>query len=94
MSSVPSDSIVLISSDNISFTINRKVALLSGTIKNMLSSSFQESQTNEIRFPDINGNILEKVVEYLSYKGSRWLTKWNLRVILRVMFLNLLSNQK
>lgn len=60
----------LISSDGFSFIIERKCALASGTIKNMLSSpgQFTESQSNEIHFKDIKGIILEKICKYLYYK--------------------------
>ena len=62
----------LISSDNLEFIIERKAALGSGTIKNMLSSpgNFIESIQNEIKFPDIRGEILEKICKYLEYKGK------------------------
>ena len=45
----------LISSDNMEFIIEREYALASGTIKNMLSSSgqFTESRQNEIHLRDI-----------------------------------------
>jgi hypothetical protein len=45
----------LISADNMEFIIDRKCALASGTIKNMLSSpgQFSESVQNEIHFRDI-----------------------------------------
>ncbi|KAJ3368770.1 Transcription elongation factor B (SIII), polypeptide 1 (15kDa, elongin C) [Kappamyces sp. JEL0680] len=60
----------LISSDQFEFIIDRKCALASGTIKNMLSSpgQFSESVQNEITFRDIKGVILEKVCKYLYYK--------------------------
>lgn len=60
----------LISSDGFEFIIERRCALASGTIKNMLSSpgQFTESVQNEINFRDIKAVILEKVCKYLYYK--------------------------
>lgn len=40
----------------------------SETIQAMLEGSFRESEDNIIRFPDIQGPILEKVIQYLHYK--------------------------
>lgn len=57
----------LISSDGKEFMIEKEVAKMSGTIKIMLESQFSESK-GEIHFQEINGIILEKVVEYLNYK--------------------------
>jgi hypothetical protein len=60
----------LISSDHFEFVIDRKCALASGTIKNMLSSpgQFTEAVQNEITFRDIKGIVLEKICKYLYYK--------------------------
>ena len=57
----------LISAEGHEFFVNRRVALVSGTIKNMLSGQFAESR-GEIRFPEISACILEKVIQYLYYK--------------------------
>ena len=40
----------------------------SETISAMLEGSFRESEDNVIRFPDIHGPILEKVIMYLYYR--------------------------
>ena len=40
----------------------------SETMKAMLEGDFREAQDNVIRFPDIQGPILEKVIQYLYYK--------------------------
>jgi transcription elongation factor B subunit 1 len=65
----------LVSADRQVFVIERRVALAAGLIRTMLSnSSFAESK-GEIEFPEIQGAILEKVIQYLHYKvkhqGSR-----------------------
>ncbi|CAG8453963.1 8517_t:CDS:2 [Funneliformis caledonium] len=51
----------LTSSDGFEFYIERNAALISGTIKNMLSSP--------VHFRDITAVILEKVCQYLYYKS-------------------------
>ncbi len=50
------------------FFITRKAAMVSGTIRAMLSGGFSESMNNEIRFPEISTNILEKSIQYCYYK--------------------------
>merc|ERR1711934_1351189 len=59
----------LISSDGYEFVIEREAAMVSGTIKNMLSSPgmFVES-SGEITFPEIPAVVLEKVCQYFHYK--------------------------
>ena len=49
------------------FFVNRKVATVSGTIKAMLQGPFAESR-GEIKFPEIEGHVLEKVIQYMYYK--------------------------
>merc|ERR1711988_1372601 len=59
----------LISSEGDVFLIERDAAMVSGTIKNMLSSPgmFVES-SGEITFPEIPAVVLEKVCQYFHYK--------------------------
>ncbi|RIA99492.1 BTB/POZ protein [Glomus cerebriforme] len=66
----PTEYVKLISSDGFEFYIERNAVLVSGTIKNMLSSprQFMESEQNEVHFRDITVVILEKVCQYLYYK--------------------------
>ncbi|KAI8804268.1 BTB/POZ protein [Cladochytrium replicatum] len=65
-----SDTVKLISVDGFEFVIDRKCAMASGTIKNMLSSpgQFTESLQSEITFRDIKAVVLERVCQYLYYK--------------------------
>ncbi|KAI8999301.1 hypothetical protein HDU85_006085 [Gaertneriomyces sp. JEL0708] len=65
-----SETVKLISADGFEFVIDRKCAMASGTIKNMLSSpgQFTESVQNTVNFRDIKAVILEKVCKYLYYK--------------------------
>jgi len=57
----------LVSAEGHEFYIHKKCAMVSGTIKAMLSGQFAESR-GEVRFPEIPGVILERVVQYLYYK--------------------------
>merc|ERR1711977_692637 len=59
----------LISSEGHEFIVERDAAMVSGTIKNMLSSPgmFVES-SGEITFPEISATVLEKVCQYFHYK--------------------------
>jgi len=59
--------IKLISAEGHEFYVHKKCAMVSGTIKMMLSGQFAESR-GEVRFPEIPGIILERVVQYLYYK--------------------------
>lgn len=59
--------IKLKSAEGHEFFVDRKCAMVSGTIKAMLSGQFAESR-GEISFPEIPGIILEKLIQYLYYK--------------------------
>lgn len=62
--------VTLISADGHEFKCPKKAALVSGTIKSMLSgpAEFAETETGEINFREISTPILEKVIEYFHYK--------------------------
>jgi transcription elongation factor B subunit 1 len=62
-----SSMVKLISAEGHEFFIDRRCAMVSGTIKAMLSGQFAESR-GEVRFPEIPGVILERVIQYLYYK--------------------------
>jgi len=56
---------------SIQFIMERSIAIEgSETISAMLEGPgmFRESEDNMIRFPDIQGLVLEKVIQYLHYK--------------------------
>lgn len=59
--------IKLISAERHEFYVDRRCALVSGTIRNMLSAQFAESR-GEVTFPEIPGFILEKAIQYMYYK--------------------------
>mmetsp|Transcript_18526 Transcript_18526/g.26166 ORF Transcript_18526/g.26166 Transcript_18526/m.26166 type:complete len:118 (-) Transcript_18526:2220-2573(-) len=61
----------LVSAEGHEFFVERKIAIAgSVTIRTMLEGQFRESKENIIRFPDITGYILERVVKYLCYKAQ------------------------
>ncbi|XP_060880429.1 elongin-C-like [Metopolophium dirhodum] len=61
----------LISSDGHEFIVKREHALMSGTIKAMLSGpgQFAENETNEIHFREIPSHVLLNVCMYFTYKA-------------------------
>ena len=64
---VYSDMVKLVSREGHTFHVERKCAMVSGTIKAMLSGQFVES-SGEITFQELSTPILEKVIQYMYYK--------------------------
>ncbi|CAM9024084.1 unnamed protein product [Wickerhamomyces anomalus] len=64
---MPPEYITLVSSDGFEFIIRKKAAMASGTLKNMLSSTFRETEERKIKLQEMDGRLLGKVVEYLYY---------------------------
>jgi transcription elongation factor B subunit 1 len=60
--------VTLVSSDGQKFTISRKKALLSGTLKAMLTGSGPVDHSGEVELKEITGPILAKVVEYFEFR--------------------------
>lgn len=58
----------LTSKDGSVFHLELPYAEVSGFIRNALRSSSLESVSKEFTFPEIEGRVLEKVVEYFHYK--------------------------
>ncbi|KAG1337811.1 elongin-C [Cocos nucifera] len=60
------DTVKLISAEGFEFVIDKKAAMVSHTIRNMLTSpgGFAETQLGEVTFPEISTPILEKVCQY------------------------------
>lgn len=56
--------LTLVSADNYKFIVSKEVASISSVLKN--TQGFEESQTGKIHL-DMDGDILECVVEYLYY---------------------------
>ncbi|KAK9424089.1 hypothetical protein SUNI508_03577 [Seiridium unicorne] len=69
--SAPSKYITLVSADEFEFVVLREAAMISPMIKSMLeirgTGSLMEAQTGRCAFPEISGQVLEKVVEYFHY---------------------------
>lgn len=65
----PSQYVKLVSSDKFEFVILREVAEISPTLASMLNTKFQfkESKMNKITLNEIDGALLDKVVDYLYY---------------------------
>ncbi|KAH6648808.1 BTB/POZ protein [Truncatella angustata] len=67
----PSKYITLVSADEFEFVVLREAATISPMIKSMLeirgTGSLVEAQTGRCAFPEISGQVLEKVVEYFHY---------------------------
>ncbi|KDQ55505.1 hypothetical protein JAAARDRAFT_159534 [Jaapia argillacea MUCL 33604] len=71
--STPKDDWVLITSaDGFSFMVKRKVAMTSGTLKNMLNteSNFKEAVSNTCEMSETRGAVVEKLCEYMAYKAQ------------------------
>ncbi|PHT46729.1 Transcription elongation factor B polypeptide 1 [Capsicum baccatum] len=60
------DTVKLISAEGFEFIIDKKAAMVSQTIRNMLTSpgSFAETEHGEVTFPEISTTILEKICQY------------------------------
>lgn len=61
--------IILISAEGWEFYLEKQVATsCSATICTTLEGGFREAEEGIVRFPDLAGYILERVVRYLHYK--------------------------
>ncbi|XVF46599.1 hypothetical protein PTKIN_Ptkin03bG0040200 [Pterospermum kingtungense] len=60
------DTVKLISAEGIEFVIDKEAAMVSQTIRNMLTSpgGFAETEHREVTFPEISAVILEKICQY------------------------------
>ncbi|KAH7672840.1 S-phase kinase-associated protein 1-like protein [Dioscorea alata] len=56
----------LISAEGFEFVIDKQAAMVSQTIRNMLTSpgGFSETQQGQVTFPEISTHILEKICQY------------------------------
>ncbi|RKF59517.1 Elongin-C [Erysiphe neolycopersici] len=66
-SNIKGEYVTLVSSDGFEFVVLREAACVSGMIKAMLAGEYQEAIKGRCEFKEINGIILEKVVEYFYY---------------------------
>lgn len=61
--------VMLVSAEGHEYFLDKEIAMAtSTTIRTMLEGQFREAQDNVIRFPDIAGYVLERLVKYLLYK--------------------------
>ncbi|XP_020595200.1 elongin-C-like [Phalaenopsis equestris] len=71
------ETVKLISAEGFEFVVDKKAAMVSHTIRNMLTSpgSFAETQHGEVTFPEISTPILEKICQYFywSLQFARYL---------------------
>ncbi|VFQ98188.1 unnamed protein product [Cuscuta campestris] len=60
------DTVKLISAEGFEFVIDKEAAMVSQTIRNMLTSpgGFAETEHREVTFPEISTTILEKICQY------------------------------
>ncbi|WRX32633.1 SKP1 component [Theobroma cacao] len=72
------DTVKLISAEGMEFVIDKEAAMVSQTIRNMLTSpgSFAETEHGEVTFPEISAVILEKICQYFYW--SLQYSSWNL----------------
>ncbi|GMR34536.1 hypothetical protein PMAYCL1PPCAC_04731, partial [Pristionchus mayeri] len=65
-----SEYVRLVSSDGHEFVIKKELAMISGTIKAMLSGpgQFTENENNEVYFRELPSHVLENVCKYFMYK--------------------------
>lgn len=57
----------LVSADGYEFYVSRRCATVSRTVQSMLNSDFVEAHRGEVRFADIEGALLELVLDYCYY---------------------------
>nr|ACG32885.1 elongin C [Zea mays] len=67
----------LISAEGFEFVVDKKAAMVSNTLRNMLTSpgGFSETRQGEVRFPEIPTNILEKICQYF-YWSLHYSSSW------------------
>ncbi|KIP05739.1 hypothetical protein PHLGIDRAFT_107850 [Phlebiopsis gigantea 11061_1 CR5-6] len=65
----PEDWIRIVSTDGYSCLVRRKVAMTSGTLRDMLDAGFAEASANTCRAEE-RGVVVEKLCEYLQYKWT------------------------
>ncbi|XP_041995310.1 elongin-C-like isoform X2 [Salvia splendens] len=70
------DTVMLISAEGFEFVIDRKAAMVSQTIRNMLTGGFLETEHGKVNFPEISTTILEKICQYFHWSlqyASLWM---------------------
>lgn len=62
---IKSDTIILVSSDDVKFEVEKSVAMMAITIKNMLQDVPEGD--NEIPLPNVEGKVLEKILVWMRH---------------------------
>jgi hypothetical protein len=62
--------ITIVSNDGREFLIDKRCAILSKTIKNLIDGKYKEEKENKIVISEFDGTLIEKVF-YSLKKGSR-----------------------
>ena len=62
--------IKLVSKEGHEFTVEKQAAMVSNTIKSMLTGPgmFTEQESDTITFPEISKEVMEEVIKYFYYK--------------------------
>lgn len=63
------DIVYLIGSDNVKHQISKENAILSSTLKSILSGNFADNK-DEIELSTMSGPVIEKIIEYMNFKGK------------------------
>ncbi|XP_042067610.1 elongin-C-like [Salvia splendens] len=61
------DMVMLISAEGFEFVIDKKAAMVSQTIRSMLTGGFFETEHRKANFPEISTIILEKICQYFHW---------------------------
>ena len=66
----PMDYITLLSNDGYKFIVDKKTAMISQTLRNMLygGGNFEEAKTKTLRLNNVRAPILERIIEYWHYR--------------------------
>ena len=69
---IPMDFITIFSNDGYQFIVDKKTAMISQTIRNMLygGGNFEEATSKTIRLNNVRAPILERIIEYWHYRSQ------------------------
>ena len=69
---IPMDYITLLSNDGYKFIVDKKTAMISQTIRNMLygGGNYEEATSKTLRLNNIRAPILERIIEYWHYRSQ------------------------
>ena len=69
---IPMDYITLFSNDGYKFIVDKKTAMISQTIRNMLygGGNYEEATSKTLRLNNIRAPILERIIEYWHYRSQ------------------------